>query len=67
MTCDTSASINFITIPELAAQWRCTEQHLYKLIKRGALPAVRIGRRVIVHKDAAQRYLERNSTVPVAA
>jgi len=66
MTFDTSAS-DYLTISELAAQWRCTEAHLYALIKRRVLPAVRIGRRVIVSRDAAQSFLNENATAKVAA
>ena len=67
MTSRTQAATDFLTIGELAGQWRCTEAHLYALIKRGHLPAVRIGRRVIVSRGAAQRFLQRNATASAAA
>ncbi len=67
MKFDASASKDFATVPELAALWRCTEQHVYKLIRRGALPAFRIGGRIIVRRDAAKRFLEGNATVSAAA
>jgi excisionase family DNA binding protein len=66
MSSDTPAS-DFVTIGELAVQWRCTEQHVYALIRRGYLPAHRIGRRVIVDRSAAQLFLQRNATCTVAA
>lgn len=68
MSFDATAAKDFITIAELAAQWRCTEAHLYTLIKRGVLPAFRVGRRVIVRRDAAQSFIERHATAaPQAA
>jgi excisionase family DNA binding protein len=67
MPFETTAAKDYITIGELAAQWRCTEAHLYTLIKRGALPAFRVGRRVIVRADAAQAFIERNATAPLQA
>ncbi len=67
MTFDTTAAKDYITIGELAAQWRCTEAHLYTLVKHGLLPAFRVGRRVIVRADAAQSFLERNATTAQAA
>jgi len=67
MTSRTPAPTDFLTIGELAIQWRCTEAHLYALIKRGHLPAVRIGRRVIVCRKAALRFLEQNATASAAA
>jgi excisionase family DNA binding protein len=67
MTFDTPTSKNYLTISELAAEWRCTEAHLYALIKRRILPAHKIGRRVIVDRSAAQLFIQRNATVQVAA
>jgi excisionase family DNA binding protein len=67
MSFDATASRDYVTLAELAAQWRCTSQHVSQLIKRGALPGVRIGRRLIVPKDAARRFEERHATASAAA
>jgi excisionase family DNA binding protein len=67
MTFDTSTSKDFVSIPELARQWGCTEQHFYNLVKRGDLLAYRIGRRLIVRREDAQKFLSRNATAKVAA
>ena len=67
MTLDTSTSEDFITIQELALQWRVTPQHINNLIKYGRLPAHRIGRRLIVRRSTAQSFLESNATVSAAA
>ena len=62
MTFDTSASEDFVTIQELALHWRVTPQHIFNLVRHGRLPAHRIGRRLIVRRDAAKRFLESNAT-----
>ncbi len=67
MTFNASVSGNFYTVAELASEWRVTQQHLYALIRRGRLPAHRIGERVIVNRAAAKTFLEQNSTARAAA
>jgi len=67
MSSNASFFNDFYTIAELATEWRVTPQHVYALIRRGQLPAHKIGERVIVRRDAAQRFLENNATVSVAA
>jgi excisionase family DNA binding protein len=67
MSFDISAAKEYVSIPELANQWVVTEQHVYNLVKRGDLPAYRIGRRLIVSKADAQNFLERNATALAAA
>jgi excisionase family DNA binding protein len=67
MTFDTSTSEDFVTVQELALQWRVTPQHVNNLIKHGRLPAHRIGRRLIVLRAAAKSFLEQNSTARAAA
>jgi Mor family transcriptional regulator len=67
MSFNLSASKDFVTVADLAREWRCTEQHIYNLIQRGLLPGFRIGRRLIVRQEVAQRFLERNATVSAAA
>ncbi len=67
MTFEFSTSEDFITVQELALQWRVTPQHIFNLVRHGRLPAHRIGRRIIVRRSTAQRFLESNSTVSAAA
>jgi len=67
MSSDTSTSEDFVTIQELARLWRVTPPHILNLIKYGRLPAHRIGRRLIVRRSTAQRFLESNATVSTAA
>jgi excisionase family DNA binding protein len=67
MTFEISTSEDFVTIQELALQWRVTPQHVNNLIKHGRLPAHRIGRRLIVRRTTAQSFLESNATCTVAA
>ena len=67
MSFDSSAAKDFVSIPELANQWGVTQQHIYNLVKRGELPAYRIGRRLIVRRDDANRFLGSKATVKAAA
>jgi excisionase family DNA binding protein len=67
MTSNVSVSGDFYTVAELATEWRVTQQHLYALIRRGRLPAHKIGERVIVRRAAAKSFLEQNSTARAAA
>ncbi len=67
MRVDATASNNFATIPELADLWRVTHAHVYRLDQRGDLPAFRIGGRIIVDRNAAKNFLERNATTAKAA
>ncbi len=67
MSFDASASKTYLTLEELAAQWRCTPQHLSQLVKRGALPAIRVGRRVLVSQESVRRFEQRNATVCAVA
>jgi excisionase family DNA binding protein len=67
MTLDLTDSKDFLSVSELARQWHVTEQHIHNLISRLELPAYRIGRRVIVRRDDAQDFLQRNATFARAA
>jgi excisionase family DNA binding protein len=67
MPFDASASKDYLTLAELASQWRCTQQHISSLIKRGSLSGVRIGRRVIVRQESVRSFEERHATAQAAA
>jgi len=67
MTSNVSVSSDFYTIAELATEWRVTPQHVYALIRRGSLPAHKIGERIIVRRSTAKSFLDHNATVQVAA
>ncbi len=66
MTFDASAAKEFVSIPELANQWGVTEQHIYNLVSRKVLPAYRVGRRLIVRREDAKRFLNENATAKAA-
>lgn len=67
MSFDATTTSSFVTIQELAVDWRVTEAHLYALVKQGRLRAYRIGRRVIIAKSEVKSFLERNATASAAA
>lgn len=56
-----------LTVTECANLLRCTPDHVYRLVRRGSLPGVRIGRRVVVSPSAIAEYVEANTvSMPVA-
>jgi len=63
MATDTTAATNFISLPELAAEWRVSYDHARNLVLRGVLPAHRIMGRIIVARSDATAYLQRTRTV----
>jgi excisionase family DNA binding protein len=67
MEFDMTDSKDFLTVAELADLWRCTAKHIYNLVDRGDLPAVRIGKRVIVARNAALAYSEKRATMHTMA
>jgi excisionase family DNA binding protein len=67
MSFNAEASKDFHTVAELAVIWRTTVQHIYNIVRRGDLPAYRIGDRIIVRRDEARKFLERNATKSMAA
>lgn len=67
MSIDLTASKEFTTVPELAAEWRVSIGHVHNLIKQSKLPAYRIGHRYIVRREDAKRFLEQNATASAAA
>lgn len=56
-----------LTVPEAAALLRVGERSVYAAVARGELPAVRIGRRIVVPGAALQRFLEGGGAVRESA
>lgn len=50
---------SFLTVAEVARQLRVSNMTVYRLIKAGDMPAVRIGRGYRLREDDVRRYLER--------
>ena len=50
-----------LTVMEVAAVMRVSRMTVYRLIRRGQLTAVRIGRNYRVTQDDLERYLESQS------
>jgi len=58
-----------LIVPEIAADLRCSNQHVYNLIKgkvEGAspLPAIRMGRRKVVRRSTLERWKQVNEKTP---
>ena len=51
----------YITVREIAHELRVAPMTVYRLLRSGEIPSVRIGRSFRVRRDAFEAYLERNS------
>jgi excisionase family DNA binding protein len=57
-----------LTVPEVAAYLACAEETVKRLVRRGLLPAVRVGSRLRFHQTDIERYLaERTRARPATA
>lgn len=43
---DESESRRYLTVPQLARDWQCGTTLIWRLVRAGAIPSVRIGRNV---------------------
>jgi excisionase family DNA binding protein len=50
--------VRFVTVNEVAEALRVSRMTVYRLIKQGELPAVRVGSRYRVSAGAVDRYLQ---------
>ena len=48
----------FLTVAEVARQLRVSNMTVYRLVKAGQLPAVRVGRGYRIGEDDVRKYLE---------
>lgn len=56
------ANARFLTVQEVAEQLRVSSMTVYRLIKSGEIPAVRVGRSFRVREPDVDRYLEARFT-----
>ena len=56
--------MKLLTIPEVAHALNVSRARGYELVRRGLIPAVRIGRQVRVHPDQLERWLAEGGTGP---
>lgn len=57
-----SSGTEFLTVPEVAQFLRVSTMTVYRLLRSGALPAVRIRWQYRVSREAVEDYLRRQST-----
>lgn len=50
-----------LSVAEAADQLGISESHAYRLIRKGVLPSLRLGARIVVPKVALREYLGRAS------
>ena len=51
-------SAHFVTVAEVARQLRVSNMTVYRLVKSGQLPAVRVGRGYRIREDDVRKYLD---------
>jgi excisionase family DNA binding protein len=51
-------SARFVTVAEVARQLRVSNMTVYRLVKSGQLPAVRVGRGYRIREDDVRKYLD---------
>jgi len=52
-----------MTVPEAGAMLGLSRPSAYEAVKRGDLPVIRIGRRLVVSRKAIERMLERGTNL----
>lgn len=53
-----------MTAAEIAEVFRCSKMTVYRLIKGGELPAVRIGRSFRVYRSVVKQHLRNSAEIP---
>ena len=48
----------FLTVAEVARRFRVSNMTMYRLVKSGQLPAVRVGRGYRIREDDVRKYLD---------
>jgi len=56
------AEVKFLTVAEVASLMRVSKMTVYRLIKQGDVPAVRIGRGYRMREEDVHRYLDSRYT-----
>lgn len=44
------------TVTELAERWKCSDQHIYNLVKSGALRCIRLGKLIRIPAQAVEKF-----------
>lgn len=56
------SEVRFLTVAEVAALMRVSKMTVYRLIRQGDLPAVRVGRGYRIREEDVHRYLDARYT-----
>jgi len=54
---------DLLTVPEAARYLRIDRAHCYELAEREQIPVLRIGRRIVVPRQALEDWIRQNTTV----
>lgn len=52
----------YLTVAEVAAMLRVTDQTVWDRIREGLIPAIKEGRRYLIERTALERYIAQRST-----
>ena len=52
----------YLTVKEIAAQFRVSEMSIYRLIEKGKLHSVKIGNQIRISQSALDEYLAQGSS-----
>lgn len=58
----TESTADVLTVTEAARLLRLSRNSTYAAVKRGEIPSRRVGRRLLIPRDALQRFLDGAST-----
>jgi len=53
----------YLTAKEVAHLLRLNEQHVYRLIRQKEIPSIRLGRKVLIPKEALMKMLKEKEEV----
>ena len=54
--------MKLLTVPEMATALNVSQARGYELVRKGLIPAIRIGRQVRVHPDQLERWMAEGGT-----
>ncbi len=55
-----------LTVPEVAVDLRSNVKTIYKAIDAGQIPAIRVGRKILIPRDSYSRWLEEGGPIEAA-
>lgn len=63
---DTNSNPLVISVPEAGRMLGICRDSAYAAVKSGALPAIRLGKRIVISRAVIERLLDSNLSLPLA-